>query len=1180
MAGAIELLESLEDLGDREFKKFKWYLQQAEFLKTIPSIPKYQLESSDREDTVDLMVQTYSRQCVEVARMVLRRMKRNDLAEKLSNAASQASWEVSPTETCSHEVIVGNERVEVLPKNMLASNGAGNQPTESTEEQPLYSPDPPSAEPSDETVPAKSGAAEGLKNSSPNNLFSPVSVEVSSDKENGEDTFLNPSDVLSMAKQPEGVKMSALPCAQTTSSPAVLQSNLQNMFISVKDDWLEKHDEETLCYMHPELFITDERGQHEVTGSETETSKSVNVSNMFQHLSRRGKSSRTVVTKGCAGIGKSFLVQEFMLDWAEKRFNQEFHLVFPFDARRLCLWRGERFTLAELIHTVVPGMPSSGITEETLSAIFTDLQNGRETSCDSSEFKLLFIIDGLDQNRFLEFDFISGTNKSNIRKSSRVEVLLTKLILKKLLPAAYLWITTRSEAASQIPPECVDMVTELRGFSDLQKEQYFRKRFRDEPWATEIISYIKTLKIIHFMCRIPLLCWISAVVLENLWETRERGALPSTLTEMFIEFLVVQINHMKEKYDTRKCIMCIKSLAKLAFKQLLRDNTISTEEDLRSCGLIMTSKCCEWIKDIFRTFSGKTSDNHQKIIFYFTQSSIQNFLAAVHVIISLVSNNKNVMLDSWMTVENCLPCFTRTSTTKLHKTALKRTLKSPNGRLLLFLRFIMGLSLQTNQFLLHDLLAPTRSTSWSNQKIIKYMKKKLSESTSPETIIVMFLCLNELRDDSVVEEIQKFLRSQRLSMDKLSPDQWSFLILVLMSSEKHLDEFDLSKYSLSEEVLLQLMPVLEASRKALLTGCRLSERSLEALSLVLSSHSSNLKELDLSNSDLQDSGVKLLSVGLQSPNCKLESLRLTGCRLSERSLEALSLVLSSHSSNLKELDLSNSDLQDSGVKLLSVGLQSPNCKLESLRMSNCLIAAAGCDFLASALNTNPSHLRELDLSHNNPGESGKEQLVAGLENPTWRLQTLMLDHCGEPRLQTDIRKYTCKLELDSNTINQNLKLSKSRRKVLCKHALPSRCYWEVKWEGLVDVAVSYRGISRKGNDSECLFGRNDKSWTLTCFFNQFAVFHSKEKKEICFPSHVCDRIAVYVDHPAGILSYYVVSFDTLIHLHTFHTTFTEPLYAGFGCDRDRNLDWFKIRSSVSICSPLVDKSVKAAAEQK
>ncbi|XP_027898430.1 NACHT, LRR and PYD domains-containing protein 3-like isoform X2 [Xiphophorus couchianus] len=1142
MAGAIELLESLEDLGDREFKKFKWYLQQAEFLKTIPSIPKYQLESSDREDTVDLMVQTYSRQCVEVARMVLRRMNRNDLAEKLSNAASKASGEVSPAETCSHEVIFGNEEVEVLPKNTLASNGAGNQPTESIEEEPLYSPYPPSPQPSDEAVPAKSGAAEGLMNSSPNNLFSPVSVEVSNDEDNEADTFLYPSDVLSIAKQPEGVKMSALPCPQTTSSPAVLQSNLQNMFISVKDDWLEKHDEETLCYMHPELFITDERGQHEVTGSETETSKSVNVSNMFQHLSRRGKSSRTVVTKGCAGIGKSFLVQEFMLDWAEKRFNQEFHLVFPFDARRLCLWRGERFTLAELIHKVVPGMPSSGVTEETLTAIFTDLQNVRETSCDSSEFKLLFIIDGLDQNLPLEFDFISGTNKSNVRKSSRVEVLLTKLILKKLLPAAYLWITTQSETASQILPECVDMVTELRGFNDLQREEYFRKRFRDEPRASEIISYIKTLKIIHFMCRMPLFCWITAVVLENLWETRERGALPSNLTEMFIEFLVVQINHMKEKYDTRKCIMCIKSLAKLAFKQLLRDNTMSTEEDLRSCGLIMTSERSEGFKEIFKTFSGKTSDNYQKTIFCFTQSSIQKFLAAVHVITSLVSNNKNVMLDSWMTVENCLPCFTRTSTTKLHKTALKRTLKAPNGRLLLFLQFIMGLSLQTNQFLLQDLLAPTRSTSWSNQKIIKYMKKKISESTSPERIIVMFLCLNELRDDSVVEEIRNCLRSQRLSMDKLSPDQWSILILIIMSSEKHLDEFDLNKYSLSEEVLLQLMPVLEASRKALLTGCRLSERSLEALSL----------------------------------------------------------VLSSHSSNLKELDLSNSDLQDSGVKLLSVGLQSPNCKLESLRMSNCLIAEAGWDFLASALNTNPSHLRELDLSHNNPGESGMEQLVAGLEDPTWRLQTLRLDHCGEQTLQPDIRKYTCELELDSNTINRNLKLSKSRRKVfssfheypdhlerfdfwpqvLCKHALPSRCYWEVKWKGQVDVAVSYRGISRRGNNSESLFGGNDKSWTLTCFFNQFAVFHSKEKKEIRLSSHVCNRIAVYVDHPAGILSYYVVSFDTLIHLHTFHTTFTEPLYAGFGCDRHKVLDWLTVKSSVSICSPLVDKSVKAAAEER
>ncbi|CAL8399419.1 unnamed protein product [Gadus morhua 'NCC'] len=127
------------------------------------------------------------------------------------------------------------------------------------------------------------------------------------------------------------------------------------------------------------------------------------------------------------------------------------------------------------------------------------------------------------------------------------------------------------------------------------------------------------------------------------------------------------------------------------------------------------------------------------------------------------------------------------------------------------------------------------------------------------------------------------------------------------------------------------LAVILCGTRTRLIGCHLSKRCCEALASVLSSNSSRLRELDLSTNDLQDSGVKLLSAGLGSPHCTLETLRLIGCHLSERCCEALASVLSSNSSRLRELDLSNNHLKDSGVKLLSAGLGSPHCTLETLR---------------------------------------------------------------------------------------------------------------------------------------------------------------------------------------------------------------------------------------------------------
>ncbi|XP_045567447.1 protein NLRC3-like [Salmo salar] len=951
-----------------------------------------------------------------------------------------------------------------------------------------------------------------------------------------------------------------------------IKAKLKHKYQHISEGIGHHGNQSLLKDIYTELYITEGgsgglNNEHEVRQIEMASKKQttqetpIKCNDIFKPLPGQDKPIRTVLTKGIAGIGKTVSVQKFLLDWAEGKANQDVHFMFPLPFRDLNL-KKDQYSLMQL-----------------LSHYFPELKE--IDSIEDGETKTVFIFDGLDECR-LPLDFKNNEKCCDVTKPTSVDVLLTNLIKGNLLPSALLWITTQPAAANQIPPGCVDQVTEVRGFNDPQKEEYFRKKITDQNLANDIITQIKTSRSLHIMCHIPVFCWISATVLEMILKEAEKDEVPKTLTQMYSHFILIQIIVKNRKYNkatetnpkelSQSDKEMILKLAKLAFQQLQKGNLIFYEEDLRECGLDVTeaSEYSALCTEIFKEESGL----YQEKVYSFVHLSIQEFLAAVHVLESCLDKKENVFSPTGDDEEESIQL------SDLHRRAVDQALKSENGHLDLFLRFLLGLSLESNQNLLRGLLTQTGSTTQTNEETVRYLSDKIKYESSPERVINLFHCLNELGANSLVEDMQTSLRSGTLSETRLKPDQCSALVYLLLMSEEVLEEFDLKTYNTSEEGYQRLLPVVRTCKRALLNGCKVTYKSCETLASALQTPNSPLRELDLSYNDLGDRGVELLCVGLTSPLCNIQTLVLGQCGLTEGCCSDLASVLSSPNSQLKQLELRDNDLQDSGVTLLSAGLEDPDCKLHTLGLSGCLVTEEGCAALSSALRSNPSHLKELDLSYNHPGDSAGGLLSAALVDPTYTLMKLNVDHGGECRLKSGLRKYACHLTLDPNTANPNLILSEGNRKVtcveeeqnyedhpdrfdshlqvLCREGLSGcRYYWEVEREGsMADIGVVYKGMKRKERGSDIRFRANRKSRCLFCSDRGYHINHAGVSRSI--PGPVSNRVGVYLDWPAGTLSFYSVSSSgTLTHLYTEHTTFTEPLYPGFGVSSSS--------SSVTLC---------------
>ncbi|XP_056311192.1 NLR family CARD domain-containing protein 3-like [Danio aesculapii] len=590
-----------------------------------------------------------------------------------------------------------------------------------------------------------------------------------------------------------------------------LKGSLKKKYQSVFEGISQQGDSTLLNNIYTDLYIT--QGASEQVNTEHEI-RQIEAASRHQSLDiqveckylfeapERDKQIRTVLTTGVAGIGKSVSVQKFVLDWAEGKVNQDISFIFPLPFREINLKEKKKQSLKDLITQFFPETKGLNLTRRT-------------------RFKVLFILDGLDECR-LPLNFAGKETCHDVSSAVSLDVLLTNLIRGNLLPSALIWITSRPAAASKIPADCIDRLTEIRGFNDAQKEEYFRKRLTDQNQAREIIDHIKQSKSLFIMCHIPVFCWISATVLQNILKENRNTELkhranaetlqkyPKTLTQMYTHFLRFQIQQSRIKYDGENTPdvswdqNLILSLGKLAFQQLERNNVIFYESDLKDCGInvykasVYSGMCTQIFKETGIILG---------TMYCFLHLSIQEFIAALY---------QHLFVDS---DKKYLSIFRQKNKNKgminMLKAAVDKALESDNGHLDLYLRFLLGLSLQSNRQLLRGLLTQQDDSDQSKEEIIEYIKQKLKGNLSPERSINLFYCLNELNDQTLLKEIQSHLSRGSLSSANLSPAQWSALVFVLLTSEEELEEFELQKFQRSDECLIRLSAVIKTSKRAL-----------------------------------------------------------------------------------------------------------------------------------------------------------------------------------------------------------------------------------------------------------------------------------------------------------------------------------------------------------------------------
>ncbi|XP_026181475.1 protein NLRC3-like isoform X2 [Mastacembelus armatus] len=792
--------------------------------------------------------------------------------------------------------------------------------------------------------------------------------------------------------------------------------------------------------------------------SQTAEGTKINCNDIFKSTSEgsvsagQSRNARTVMTKGIAGIGKTVSVKKFILDWADGRANQDLDFIFVLQFRELNLVLEDKFSLETLVKQF-----HSKLKNVAVAKIF-------------ATHRVLFIFDGLDETQ-LQLDFKKAKILTDATKEASVDILVTNLIREHLLPSALVWITSRPGAIKRIPRKHVYQWTEVRGFNDAQKIQYFRNRVEDKAIAERIIKHILMSRSLYIMCHIPIFCWIAAKVFQYLLRKMdtthdENMTIPTTLTEMYTHFLFIQMQIATEKYDLSDTEEIFKlneefifKLGKMAFEQLNKGSIIFTGNDLKIYGIdiekagVHCGLCTEIFKEehVFNT----------KKLYCFVHLTVQEYFAALFVYRCFASKKidslslKDFLLkgseeELKSTLDNDpvdLPLD------ELIEISIGNSTLRKTGELDMFLRFLTGMSLRSTQELLQGLIQQTEEHSAVVEEIRKSLLGIDLGDCSPERCLNLVHCLIELKDSSLHDTVRQYLKPDSGPETEISPVQCSALADSILMSNTPLDEFDLRKYRPSAKGIFRLVPAVRNCRKARLSGVDFNKWTSETVASALLMPNSVLTELHLINSGLY--APKNLIDALTNCQCKLEALSFAGLGIVGTECEKLALAIKSVLPNLRELELSGNVLKASLCSVLSVGLC--NSKLETLRLNRNDRIAKICEELVTSALSNPCYLRELEMTYTYFGDAEMQTICTWLMSKTSTLEVLSLSHNklsekGCETLASALSSETCRLrELDMSYNN----LGDSGVMVLCEALMKPHC-------GLKTLRLSFCKVAQDG----------------------------------------------------------------------------------------------------------------------